>query len=112
MNAAARAINQSNLFSGHLLRMQFSKTFYLLFSLLLLVLLSALAVVYTTNECRIRFNHLQQLEQAYHLLQLQKGQFQLEQASLASAGRIQQVAISKLHMQRPSAANTFLIQTR
>ena len=53
MNAAAREINQSSLFNGHLTEMRFSKPLCQQIILLVLVLASALAVVYVTNQHRL-----------------------------------------------------------
>ncbi|KTD65800.1 cell division protein FtsL [Legionella spiritensis] len=110
MNAAARAIHQSNLFSGQLLEMRLSKRWCLVLSLLLAVLVSALAVVYTTNEHRLCFSHLQQLEQQTHQLQLQWGQLLLEQASLATPARVERLAGEKLQMKLPSDKQTYVLQ--
>ncbi|MDX1836634.1 cell division protein FtsL [Legionella taurinensis] len=110
MNAAARAINQSNLFSGQLLEMRLSKQWCLILSLLFAVLVSSLAVIYTTNEHRLSFSHLQQLEQQSHQLQLQWGQLLLEQASLATPARVEQLATEKLQMRLPSDKDTYVLQ--
>lgn len=110
MNAAARAINQSNLFSGQLLEMRLSKQWCLILSLLVAVLVSSLAVIYTTNEHRLSFSQLQQLEQQSHQLQLQWGQLLLEQASLATPARVEQLASEKLQMRLPSDKDTYVLQ--
>ncbi|KTD49123.1 cell division transmembrane protein FtsL [Legionella quinlivanii] len=112
MNAAARAINQSNLFTGQLSEMRLSKQMSLIITLLISVLLSALAVVYITNEHRLRFDYLQQLEQNNHQLQLQWGQLLLEQASLATPARVEQLAIEKLRMRLPADKQTFVLKPR
>lgn len=101
MNAAARAINQSNFFSGQLHTMRLSKSLCFLLLLLVSVLISALAVVYTTNEHRLCFSHLQQMEQQTNQLQLQWGELLLEQASLATPARVEQWAAEKLQMRLP-----------
>lgn len=112
MNAAARAINENNFFSGQLLNMRLSKQFYLLFSLLIALLLSALAVVYTTNAQRISFSQLQQLDREARQLQLQWGQLLLEQASLATPARVEKLATEKLGMSLPKDGETFLLQMK
>lgn len=112
MNAAARAINQSNLFNGQLLDMRLSRQLWLVLSLLMAVLLSALVVVYTINEYRSSFNQSQQLEKTMHELQLQWGQLLLEQASLATPARVEQLAADKLHMHLPADQQTFVLQSR
>lgn len=112
MNAAARAINQCNVFNGQLLDLRLSKQLCLTLGLLLAVLASALAVVYTTNEHRSSFSQLQQLVQQEHQLKLQWGQLLLEQASLATPARVEELAVQKLQMRLPADKQTFVLQSR
>ncbi|WP_028387590.1 cell division protein FtsL [Legionella fairfieldensis] len=112
MNAAAKAINQSNFFNGQLLDMRISKQLAFLLSLLLLVLITALAIVYTTNEHRLSFSQLQHLEQQTNQLQLQWGQLLLEQASLATTARVEQLAVEQLQMRLPTDKDTFVLQIK
>lgn len=109
MNAAAKAIHQSNLFSGHLLEMHISAVFSCIIFLVVMILCSALGVIYTTNEYRSRFSHLQQLEHKNLQLQLQGGQLLLEQASLATPARVEQLAVSQLQMHVPADKNTYVL---
>lgn len=112
MNAAARAINQSNVFNGQLFDLRFSKQLCVVLILLLLVLTSSLAVVYTINEHRSSFSKFQQLEQQMHQLRLQWGQLLLEQASLATPARVEELAIQKLQMHLPEDKQTFVLQSK
>lgn len=112
MNAAARAINQSNLFNGQLFDMRLSRQLCMVLTLLLTVLVSALAVIYTTNEHRSSFSQSQQLEQNAQQLQLQWGQLLLEQASLATPARVEELAVEKLQMRLPVDKQTFVLQSR
>lgn len=112
MNAAARQINQSNLFSGHLTDMRLSRSLWQYIILLFAVLSSALAVVYITNLHRLTFSQLQMAEQQSHQLQLQWGQLLLEQASLATPGRVQELAAEKLHMVLPTNKQTIILRVR
>jgi cell division protein FtsL len=112
MNAAAKVIHQGNLFNGQLASMHLSKSMYLLVFLLLTVLLSALAVVYSTNAYRLTFSQLEQEQQQAHHLELQRGQLLLEQTSLATPARVQELAIDKLKMVLPSPKNTYLLHAR
>ncbi|MCC5792481.1 MAG: cell division protein FtsL [Legionellaceae bacterium] len=98
MNAAAKVIQQSNVFAGRFLMLRWDAATRVLWLLIAFVLLSALAVVYVTNENRLSFMELQQLEQQQHAMQLHHGQLMLEQASLATAERIQMIAQKKLGM--------------
>lgn len=112
MNAAAREINQSNFFSGQLMDMRFSKQLCFQIALLFTVLISALAVVYTTNLHRLTFSQLQVVEQQAHELQLQWGQLLLEQASLATPARVQELAGEKLHMMLPTNKQTIILRVQ
>jgi cell division protein FtsL len=109
MNAAAKVINQSNLFHGHLSEMYMSKSVYLLIILIAALLISALGVIYSTNSYRSTFSLVQQEEQQTHSLQLQWGQLLLEQASLATPARVQDLAKSQLRMTLPTTKNTYLL---
>ena len=112
MNAAARAINQNTLFQGQLLHFQLSKQFGTLLTVLMLVLCSALAVVYITNEYRSSFSQLQQLEQKMNDYQLRWGQLLLEQASLATPARVEEMASYKLQMHLPIQKTTLVIHIK
>ncbi|STX50699.1 cell division transmembrane protein FtsL [Legionella busanensis] len=112
MNAAARIINQSTLFNGQLFAMRISKKLWFTLILMLLVLSSALAVIYMTNEYRTNFSELQKLEQQGHQLQLQWGQLLLEQASLATPARVELLAKQKLQMRLPEDKQTFVLQAK
>ena len=112
MNAAARQIHQSNFFSGQWSDMRLSKQLCLQIVLLFAVLVSALAVVYITNLHRMTLGQLQLVEQQSHQLQLQWGQLLLEQASLATPARVQQLAEEKLHMMVPTSKQTFILRVQ
>jgi cell division protein FtsL len=109
MNAAAKVINQSNLFHGQLAQMHMSKSISLLIILLSAVLISALGVIYSTNGYRSTFSQEQQEEQQTNFLELQKGQLLLEKASLVTPARVQEIAVEKLNMTFPTTKNTFLL---
>ena len=87
MNAAAKIIQQGDFFSGHLSALEWNKGTQAIVSLLLAVIISALTVVYVTNENRLSYIELQQLEQQAHAMRLHSGQLLLEQASLATSER-------------------------
>lgn len=96
MNAAAKVINQGTLFNGQLADMQMSKSLYMLIILLIAVLVSALALVYSTNSSRsVTLSQVEQQEQQTHHLQLQCRQLLLEQASLATPARVEELATEK-----------------
>lgn len=112
MNAAARQINQTTLFNGRIFDLRLSKTTWVQFILLLSVLISAIAVVYSTNSYRVSYNNLQLAEQHENQMQLHWGQLLLEQASLSRQSRIQQIAAQKLDMVTPASnqINTLRLQ--
>lgn len=112
MNAAAKVIHQSNLFHGQLAEMHMSKSAYMLIVLLVAVLISAFAVIYSTNSYRLTLNQLEQEEQQTHILQLQWGQLLLEQSSLATPARVEEVARNKLGMVLPVPKNTFFLHAQ
>ncbi|MBI2785484.1 MAG: cell division protein FtsL [Legionella longbeachae] len=112
MNAAAKVINQGTLFNGQLAEMQMSKSLYMLIILLVSVLISALAVVYSTNSYRVTLSQVEHQEQQTHYLQLQWGQLLLEQASLATPARVEELAKDKLQMVLPTSKNTYWLQSQ
>jgi cell division protein FtsL len=110
MNAAARQINQSTLFSGHLGEMRLSKELMMQLILLLSVLGSALAVVYSTNNYRETFTELQMAERTQERIQLRWGQLLLEQASLSTPARVQELATEKFQMVLPTNNQTVMLR--
>lgn len=112
MNAAARAINQSSLFSGRLAEMRLSKELFALMILMFALLMSSLAVIVVTNEDRLSFTQLEQLEQQNHQLTLEWGQLLLEQASLATPSRVEQLAVQELQMRLPVDKDTYILQSK
>ncbi len=112
MNAAARVINQSNFFSGHWGDLRLSKGLCFHLILVFSLLLSSLSVVYITNLHRVTFSQLEQEEQKAHQLQLQWGQLLLEQASLATPARVQELATQKMHMGLPMEKQTVILRVK
>lgn len=109
MNAAARQINQSTLFSGQLGEIRLPKQLVFQLMLLLSVLVSALAVVYSTNVHRETFTELQMAERYQQQLNLRWGQLLLEQASLATPERVQELATVKFQMTLPTNNQTVML---
>lgn len=112
MNAAAKSISQNDFFHGQLARMRLSRQMCMQIALLIAVLVSALAVVYTTNLHRCTLSQLESAEQQAHQLQLQWGQLLLEQASLATPSRVQLLAAEKLHMVLPANKQIYILRVR
>ncbi len=77
--------------------------------LILGVAYSATSVVYTTHKSRHLLNELQQLEKQRNDFQVEWGQLLLEQSSLVSQGRIEDIAISELGMEIPAMENVVVV---
>ncbi|MDX2346135.1 MAG: cell division protein FtsL [Legionella sp.] len=110
MNTAAKVIQQSALFQGQGIRIQCSTQMFLQIGLLFCVLMSALSVVYVIKLHRVTCGQVQMASQKTHYLQLQWGQLLLEQASLATPARVEQLAKEKLHMVFPSHEKIFVLR--
>jgi cell division protein FtsL len=82
----------------------------ILLGLWLAVLVSALAVVYTSHLCRLLYSELAQLQQVENNLQVNWGQYLLEQSSLASLTRIEKEALSELGMRVPDIKEVVMVQ--
>ena len=78
-------------------------------SLLLVVTASATGVIYSTHTNRHLLNELQQLERHRNELQVEWGQLLLEQSSLVSQGRIENLAIAELGMKIPATENVVVV---
>ncbi|MDR0781611.1 MAG: cell division protein FtsL [Pseudomonadales bacterium] len=78
-------------------------------ALLLLAMASALAVIYATHLGRGRLNVLQLLEQQRNAVQAEYGRLLLEQSSLVSQGKIENMAVSELGMQRPDMSKVVVL---
>jgi len=77
---------------------------------LILVCSTALGVVYATNESRHLLNELQILENKRNALQVEWGQLLLEQSSLVSQGRVEDIAIAELGMKIPAMENMVMVR--
>lgn len=69
--------------------------------LMLVVIVSALGVVYAKHQTRKLFVELQSLHKSRDDMDIEWGQLQLEQSTLATHGRIEDVANAKLGMVIP-----------
>lgn len=83
--------------------------------LLLVVLLactvaSAIGVVYVRHLHRQTFIELARAERVRDELNIEFGRLQLEQATLAEANRVDQVAREKLGMKFPEAADVVVVR--
>jgi len=74
------------------------------------VLGSSLGVIYAKHEARNRFNELQKLTRTRDDLDIEWGQLQIEQSTLARHGRVEQAARDDLHMTIPQSADLRIVQ--
>lgn len=70
-------------------------------ALLLLILVSAFAAIYSTHACRALYTQLQELESSQWYLQEDYGRLLLEQSTWASHYRVEKVARGDLGMTAP-----------
>ncbi|MDN3638964.1 cell division protein FtsL [Simiduia curdlanivorans] len=76
----------------------------------LLVAASALLVVRSTHDARIAFFQLESLRREAGELEVQRGQYLLEQSTWAAYSRVEKLAVEKLQMRLPDAASTIMVQ--
>ena len=85
-------------------------TRFLLAVLVLVNIASAIAVVYARHRHRVLFDEVTRLERARDELNVEFGRLQLEQATVAEATRIDQVARVRLGMKFPEAADIVVVR--
>jgi cell division protein FtsL len=78
--------------------------------LLLVVVASAIGVVYARQQSRLAFVELTRLGNERDDLNFEFGRLQIEQATWAENNRIEQIARGRLGMVSPSAAATVVIR--
>lgn len=74
------------------------------------VLFSAFMVIDAKHQNRQAFVDLQNLQQRQYQLQTEWGQLQLEQATWATHGRIEQIARKELGMTIPPVDSIYLVK--
>lgn len=74
------------------------------------VCITALGVVYSTHKSRQLLNELQALENERNALQVEWGQLLLEQSSLISQGRVEDIARAELRMVIPGRENIVVVK--
>jgi cell division protein FtsL len=70
---------------------------------------SALATVYVQHYRRMQFVELRKLERERDDMQVEWGQLKLEQSTWATHERIERLALEKLDLQMPPAAEVVLV---
>lgn len=78
--------------------------------LIIVVLLSAIGLVYSKHQSRKLFVNLQQLKQQVIDLDTEWGQLQLEQSAWTDHGRIESIARDRLNMKHPQAEEVVFIK--
>lgn len=78
--------------------------------LLVLVVMSAIGVVYSKHLGRTLFVELQALGEARDDMNIEWGQLQLEQGTLTTQGEVEAAARKRLGMVNLSARNTVIIR--
>ncbi len=78
--------------------------------LTLAVVVSAIGVVYSRHQHRVAFAQLSALERSRDELNIEFDRLQIEIATLADTGRIEQQAASKLGMRFPEAADVVVVR--
>ena len=78
--------------------------------LALLVMISAFSVIYAKHQSRKQFAELQALHKARDDMDIEWGQLQLEQSTLATHSRVEKTASAKLGMVIPDAKQVVILQ--
>lgn len=78
--------------------------------LLLAVVVSSIAVIYTKHEGRKLFVELQALADERDAMDVEWGQLQLEQSTLTMHGQVERAARERLGMINLTAANTMIVK--
>lgn len=74
------------------------------------VLASALGVVYSKHQTRKLFIELQALQTVRDELSVEWGRLQLEQSTWAAHGRIETIAVERLHMHLPAVGSIVAVE--
>ncbi len=75
-----------------------------------LVMLSAVAVINSTHQSRLKLNKLELAKRMTNGYQVAWGQYLLEQGTLASYGRVETVAKKQLGMKTPAVSELVIIK--
>lgn len=79
-------------------------------AMIVLLMVSALGVVYTKHQSRKLFVQLQSLHKSRDAMDIEWGQLQLEQSTLTTHGRVEGSAGAKLGMVIPDAGQVVILQ--
>jgi len=110
MNAYVKTLQTRVLFPVRILPISLTKMQMLVFGLALALLLSAFGLVYVKDMNRRLMSQTQQLQSSYIKLHTQWSQLMIEQGSLSSQARVQEIASQDLHMVMPQAKAIVMIK--
>jgi len=80
--------------------------------LVLAVLCSAIAVIYSSHNNRLMIGHWEELREQHDKLKLEARHLLLEEMSLAEHNRIEQIATKKLAMKRPKTEKEIAVSSQ
>ena len=83
--------------------------FSLALALVIAVVISAIAVVYTKHESRKYFIELQEVSHERDELNIEWGRLQIEQSTFATHSRVERVATKELALSRPELTDVYVI---
>ena len=106
MNTAVRTLTQGIVTPRRLAQSLFCKEQSIVGGLLTAVILSALMVVYVSNQAREASEFLQQQQMQTEHYQVQYGQLLLERTAFSTQAHVQQVAATRLMMSSPTKVMT------
>ncbi|HLS99307.1 MAG: cell division protein FtsL [Porticoccaceae bacterium] len=75
-----------------------------------LLLVTAIGVVYTSHLCRQLYTELSALQQEESRLQVEWGQYLLEQSTWAALSRIEKTASGQLNMRVPDFNDMIMVE--
>jgi cell division protein FtsL len=90
----------------------FLQRMFLVAALWVAVIVSSLALVYSTFDSRVKFNELENLRREQNRLRVEWGQYLLEESTWAEYGRVEKLANEKLDMKVPDMENIILLPSK
>lgn len=109
MNAAARTLTESNIFSSELKKISISVRVFWLSFLLFSLLSSAIASVYVTNLQRQYVSELEILHKQTDRLTIEYNQLLLEQSTWLTPARVEKIAAQEFSMKFPRKEQIILL---
>lgn len=107
---SAQTIQQKQTLQIGLLAILVNRTQLLMLSLGLMLLFSALGIIYVTNATRTLTAGIQRLTVEQHELEVQWGQLLLERSTWSMPARIQRLAATQLDMEFPNNKSVVILK--